>query len=81
MSRSAYEIACTGRDDLYSMHGAFENLKAIFTVMKKVFPEGCVANDFAQLCTLEAEAWQDKVYQWAECMDYELIDAKVGGAQ
>jgi hypothetical protein len=81
MTRSAYDVACSGRDDLYGVQDAFNNLRAIFTLMRQHFPEDHTAHAFAQLGILEVNDWSTKVLQWAECMDHELIDLKVGGVQ
>jgi len=81
MTRSAIEVASTGLDDLYDVQNAFDNIHAIFTVMLQHFPEDSTAHAFAQLGILETNDWSMKVLQWAECMDYELIDLKVGGVQ
>ncbi|WP_426115943.1 hypothetical protein [Pseudomonas sp. DSP3-2-2] len=72
MSRSLYQVACTGLDDLYSVQNGFDNLRAIFTLMLRTFPEDHTANAFAQLGILEVEDWSSMVDQWADCMDNEL---------
>jgi hypothetical protein len=81
MSRSAFEIAATGCDDLFAIDDAFQNLLALFAVMLQSLPEGHAAHSLASLGALEAESWRSKVCQWAECMDRELSTVNVGGAQ
>lgn len=76
MSRSYKEIAETGVQDLYEAHSAFDSVRAIFTLMLDNFPEDSTAHAFAQLGTLEINEWTAKVYQWCECMENELDDAK-----
>lgn len=78
MSRSAYDIACTGLDDLYGVQDAFNNVHALFKFLMGIVPEDHAAHALAQLGILEVDDWSMKVAQWAECMDNELIDlAKV----
>lgn len=74
MSRSAYEVACTGVDDLYAIQDAFNNMHAIFTLMLGHFPEDSTSHAFAQLGIADVSDWSVKVLQWAECMDNELTD-------
>lgn len=72
MSRTLYDIAYSGLEDLYELQDAFNNIKLIFTVMKKVLPADSAAHGFATLGVLEVEALADKVSQWSEWMDNEL---------
>lgn len=74
MSRSAYAIASTGVDDLYTIQEAFTNLNAIFDVMLKHFPEDSTGHAFAQLGTAEVMQWSDKLDDWSELMENELSD-------
>lgn len=75
MSRSYKEIAETGVQDLYEVTSALESVRAIFTLMLETFPEDSTPHAFAQLGTIEITDWNNKVYQWCECMENELDDA------
>lgn len=74
MSRTAYDIACSGLGDLHTVQNAFNNIHAIFTVMIGHFPEGHTAHAFAELGVLEVNSWADTVLQWYDCMADELDD-------
>lgn len=74
MSRTAYDIACSALGDLYDVQKAFSNIRVIFTVMLRNFPEDHTAHALAKLGVLEVDDWADTVCQWAECMDSELDD-------
>lgn len=78
MSRSVFEIAATGCDDLFAIDDAFQNLLALFEVMLQSLPEGHAAHSLASIGTLEVESWRSKVFQWATCMDHELTAANPG---
>lgn len=77
MSRTLYEVAASGRDDLYLVLDAFINFRAIFEVMLGHFPDDHVAHAFAHLGALEVESWSSKIEQFAECMDDELDEFNV----
>lgn len=81
MSRSAYQIAATGRDDLYAVQEAFTNLHALFVFLKERVPEEHLAHATAELGIGVIEDWSDKVFQWADCMESELDDLEEGGVQ
>lgn len=76
MSRTAYDIACSGLGDLHTVQNAFNNIHAIFTVMLEHFPEGHTAHAFAKLGVLEVNSWADTVLQWYDCMTDELDDPR-----
>lgn len=78
MTRSAYEIASTGADDLYTALDYFNNIHTIFVVMLKAFPEDSTAHAFAQLGIAEINDRSMTVLQWAECMVDELGDLAEG---
>lgn len=78
MTRSAYEIASTGADDLYTALDYFNSIHAIFTLMLQSFPEGSTAHAFAQLGVAEINDRSMTVFQWAECMVDELDDLAEG---
>ena len=76
MSRPYKEIAETAISDLYEAQEALGNMHAIFTLMLQHFSEDSTGNAFAQLGILEANDWSSKIYQWCECMENEMDDAK-----
>ncbi|WP_455921814.1 hypothetical protein [Pseudomonas putida] len=80
MSRSIYDIAASGVDELHCVEEAFDSIRAIFALLAQKFPEGHLARDLAQLGLTETNEWSDKVQGWALAMDAELVDAgKVAG--
>jgi uncharacterized protein (DUF2267 family) len=79
MSRSAFEIASTGLDDLYQIQDAFIEFHALFTVMLNRFPQDSATHAFAQLGIASVDAWADTVCQWSECMDNELDELETEG--
>lgn len=78
MTRSAYEIASTGVDDLYTALDYFNNIHAIFILMLQSFPEDSTAHALAQLGVAEINDRSMTVFQWAECMAGELDDLAEG---
>ncbi|NWC93822.1 MULTISPECIES: hypothetical protein [unclassified Pseudomonas] len=75
MIRSYKEIAETGVGDLYDVQNAFDNVRAIFTLLLDRFPEDSAAYSLAELGTFEINDWTSKLFQWCECMENELDDA------
>ncbi|WP_226506451.1 hypothetical protein [Pseudomonas sp. MWU16-30317] len=79
MSRSAYEIAYTGLEDLYQVQDAFIEFHALFTVMLNRFPQDSETHAMARLGIASVDAWADTVCQWSECMDNELDELETEG--
>lgn len=79
MSRSAFEIASTGLEDLYQVQDAFIEFHALFTVMLNSFPQDSATYALARLGIASVDAWADTVRQWSECMDNELDELETEG--
>jgi hypothetical protein len=74
MSRSLFEIAATGVDDLLAVQKSFDNSKVIFElIMKQVSPDSTVYA-LAELGVLDVSHWESKVMDWCVVMDDELDD-------
>lgn len=74
MSRSLFEIASTGVDDLLAVQKSLDNSKVIFElIMKHVSPDSSVYA-LAELGVLDVSHWESKVTDWCVVMDDELDD-------
>jgi hypothetical protein len=77
MSRTLYEVAASGRDDLYLILDAFSNFHAIFELTLRALPQDHAVHALAELGMLEVADWSGKVERYAQCMDDELDDFTV----